>query len=109
MAMNTMKAEMLYTIDEPWGLLVRAHVSPAHFEDAARLLLDDDSDALENAEGWLCEVEHDEEGRRIVNIIGEPSHKYMRLDREDDPDLGEVYKSCKADDPGAIPITIVLY
>lgn len=104
------RAEMLFTTDEPWGMLVRGHVSKQQFDTAALKLLDHDPDIRENAEEWLFENVHDETGDRIGRVIpSDPEHGYMRLDREDDPELGDVFIRCSATDEGAFPITAIMY
>lgn len=103
-------AEMFVTTsDEPWGAFVRGHVTDADYERAVLRLLALDRDAYRDGEGWLFE----EPGRAAndgdVGPIASPQHTYMRLDQTAHPLLGEVWKPCDAEAPGAIPITIVFY
>lgn len=104
------KAEMFFTPDEPWGALVRGHVSKAHYDRAVLDLLESDGDIRENGEDWLFDEHYDEErDDYVLSIVADPEHSYIRKVRDDDPELGDVFQRCKADDPGAIPITVVMY
>lgn len=108
------KAVMLYTPDEPGGVLVEGHVSDAEFNRAALALLNSDDDAMENAEDWFAEkVWTEDESDLVIKIKPhtEPERRYVRLVRAKHPEeQGEfLYHLCDATNPDARPVSVYLY
>ena len=104
-------ATMFSSVDEPWGAWVPGHVDGARYKDAVLRMIEGDRDAKDWGEDWLWDHQYtddDDDTRRLV-ILGEPEHRYMHKIRDDDPELGDVYQTCKASDDGAIPITVIMY
>jgi hypothetical protein len=102
------KATMLYTVDEPWGVFAPGHLSEPDFHAAISRLLA--SDPIVREEDWLFDTTIDEETGEDVGyeVLGGLEHRYARLG-EIHPELGQTTRPCKADDPGAFPITVIFY
>lgn len=80
-------AEMLFTVDEPWGVFVRGHVSKQQFDAAGLSLLERDSEVRENAEDWFYQNSCNDDGELIAReITADAEHCYMRISDENDPD-----------------------
>ncbi|MGM4906218.1 hypothetical protein AB8B21_05925 [Tardiphaga sp. 866_E4_N2_1] len=102
-------AEMFYTEDEPWGAFVRGHVQKDQFDKAVLRMIETDRDARENGEDWLWEERHDDDGEVIrTSVCSEPQLTYMHI-TSDEGDRGLLWNRCDAWEPGAQPITVVMY
>jgi len=103
-------ATMFSSVDEPWGAWVPGHVDSNRYKDAVRRMFDMDPDSKDWGEDWLWDYQYaDDDDTRSLVILGEPEHRYMHKVREDDPELGDAYQTCRASDDGAIPITVIMY
>lgn len=101
-------ASMLYTVDEPWGVLAPGHLSERDFHAAVSRLLA--SDPIAREEDWLFDTTVDDDTGEDTGyeILGAHEYRYARL-TDVDPELGQMTQLCEAEDHGAFPITVILY